>query len=521
MKYLIQQYVDDNLSEKKDLIAIQQGQRSITYAEVDKLTRQFATYLEQTNIQQGELVAILSNVLPETICAMIGCLRQGAVYVPLNIHAPVAWLANIIKKANIKHVIAEDNFIDKALALKSECEISDILVIETRSDVQLPVGIHSFQKVIPKIVPVETKRNILADDLAYILYTSGSTGDPKGIMITHRNAYTFIGWMKKKFLVTEKDRVLSRAPLQFDLSVFDIFTSFYAGATLVIRPLDFDEEPKSIVDLIEKEKITIIYTVPSAYIRLLTKTELTGRAPSLRLILYAGEPFPPNYLHQFMKALPHIQVSNIYGPTETNIVTYYDMMTPPDPDKPIPLGYPAEDTEIIIVGDELKPLPVNEIGEIMVRGGTVFAGYFNQPELTKQRLLQSPFHQQPTMCCLTGDLGKVSPDGLIAYHGRRDNMVKTRGYRVEIDEVENAISSIEGVAQVTVVAQPHEKYSTLLHAFVIVKRHELSAELLLELTANKLPSYMVPYQFHLVTDLPKTSTGKVDRVLLRSRINDK
>lgn len=519
MKYLLQHYIDNHLSEKNDLIAIQQGHTKFTYAEVNILSKQFTAYLEHKNIEQGDLIAILSNVLPETIAAMIGCLRQGVVYVPLNIYAPVPWLANIITKAKIKHLIVEDTFIDKAVALKNECHIDHIIVIETRSEFQPFPGALSFQKTMANIDPIEYKKNILADDLAYILYTSGSTGDPKGIMITHRNAYTFITWMKKKFSVNHRDRILSRAPLQFDLSVFDIFTTFYAGATLVIRPIDFDEAPNSIIDLIEKEYITIIYTVPSAYIRLLTNVELKSRASSIRLILYAGEPFPPNYLHQFMTALPHVQVSNIYGPTETNIVTYYDMLSPPDPTKPIPLGYPVEDTEIVIVDENLQPLPINEVGEILVRGGTVFAGYFNQPELTKQRLLQSPFHQQPSMCCLTGDLGRISPDGLINYHGRRDNMIKTRGYRVEIDEVENAISHIDGVQQVTVIAEPHDKYSNLLHAFVIVKNDILSSEELFTLTAHKLPSYMVPAYFHLVTDLPKTSTGKVDRVLLRRMIH--
>lgn len=517
MNYLIQHYIDDNFLQKKDSIAIAHGTRCMTYAEVDTLSKQFATYLHQNEIGQGTLVGILSNVLPEVICAMIGCLRQGVVYVPLNIHAPSEWLANIITKANIKHLIIEDSFIEKGRLLKAECGIESMLVIETN---KAPQGFDTFQQIIPKLTPLDLKINSLADDLAYILYTSGSTGSPKGIMITHRNAYTFIGWMKKKFDVKATDKILSRAPLQFDLSVFDIFSTFYAGARLVIKPLDFDEEPNSIIDLIEKEQITIMYTVPSAYIRLLSKVELKGRCPSLQLVLYAGEPFPPNYLHQFMTALPHIQVSNIYGPTETNIVTYYDMVTPPSPNSPIPLGYSADDTEIIIVDEALNPLPVNEIGEIMVRGGTVFAGYFNNPTLTKQRLIQSPFHQQPTMCCLTGDLGKIASDGLIHYHGRKDNMVKTRGYRVEIDEVENAISSIDGVAQVTIIAKEHARYSNLLYAFVIVKNSDLCTNQLVELTANKLPSYMVPYRFYIVEELPKTSTGKVDRVLLRSSIDE-
>jgi amino acid adenylation domain-containing protein len=544
MKHLIQDYVDDDFANKKDLTAIEMGGLSYSYQEMDLLSRKFANYLEQAEIKQGELIAILSPVLPETIAAMLGCLRQGVVYVPLNVQAPHAWLANIIQKVKIKHVLVANQFLDKAVALQAECKFENIIVVEAvpgieKNHLHLQEKIKYFNQIINEAQSEFTAKNILADDLAYILYTSGSTGDPKGIMITHRNAYTFIAWMKKKFTVSVRDRILSRAPLQFDLSVFDIYTTFYAGATLVIKPNDFDEEPASIIELIEKKYITIIYTVPSAYIRLLTKTDLRGRALSLRWLLYAGEPFPPNYLHELMTVLPHIHVSNIYGPTETNIVTYYDMTSPPDPHQAIPLGFPAQDTEIIIVDENLKPLPVNEIGEIMVRGGTVFAGYFNQPELTKKRLIQSPFHQQPTMCCLTGDLGKILPNGMIAYHGRKDNMIKTRGYRVEIDEVENAISKIEGVAQATVVAKPHAKYSNILYAYVLLKetrlnvglntglnaglqtklQAELTPEILLQLTAEKLPEYMLPYQFFIVEELPKTSTGKVDRVLLADMID--
>jgi amino acid adenylation domain-containing protein len=375
--------------------------------------------------------------------------------------------------------------------------------------------IISFQAILERYDPIESTVNLLADDLAYILYTSGSTGNPKGIMITHRNAYTFIAWMKDKFSVTTRDRILSRAPLQFDLSVFDIYSTFYAGATLIIKPHDFDEEPESIIKLIENEYVTILYTVPSAYIRLLTKANIKNRMRSLRLALYAGEPFPPSYLNQFMTALPHIQVSNIYGPTETNIVTYYDMTTPPDPMLPIPLGKPAGDTELLIVDDELNILPPNEIGEILVRGGTVFAGYLNQPELTKKRLIQSPFHQQPTMCCRTGDLGKILADGTILYHGRMDNMVKTRGYRVEIDEVENAMSRIDGISQAAVVAKPHKEFSNTLHAYALVNDALLSIELIMDQLSQLIPKYMLPLTIEIIDEMPKTATGKIDRVKLK------
>jgi amino acid adenylation domain-containing protein len=516
MKYLIQHYFEDNFFSKKYLTAIQKDKRAITYEELNHSSQKFAHFLSQTSIKKGELFAILSNVLPETIAMMLGCLKEGVVYVPLNIHAPAAWLANIINKANIKYLLVQDTFLDKALALKNTCGIERIICINTHLSYHSShPDIISFQSILDQHDPIESHVNLLADDLAYILYTSGSTGDPKGIMITHRNAYTFIGWMKDKFSVNTRDRILSRAPLQFDLSVFDIYSTFYAGATLVIKPNDLNEEPESIIKLIEDEYVTIIYTVPSAYIRLLTKANIQNRMRSLRLALYAGEPFPPNYLNQFMTALPQIQVSNIYGPTETNIVTYHDMTIPPDPIQAIPLGKPAGDTEIVIVDDELNILPPNEIGEILVRGGTVFAGYFNQPELTQKRLIQSPFHQQPSMCCRTGDLGKILADGTIMYHGRMDNMVKTRGYRVEMDEVENAISRIDGISQAAVVAKPHQEFSNTLHAYVLVSNTLLTSDDIMNHLSQLIPKYMLPLTIEIINDMPKTATGKIDRVKLK------
>jgi amino acid adenylation domain-containing protein len=411
-------------------------------------------------------------------------------------------VGRITEKAGITHVVCDEGLMNTAERLTA--------FGVTRT---IPVSRLPMPDAGAPLPPLLPEAPLLADDLAWILFTSGSTGDPKGIMISHRAAWTFIDWMKTEFQVTDEDRVFSRAPLQFDLSVFDIYSTFMAGGTLVIADLAFENKPEAIVSLMREERITVVYTVPSAYIAWLTKGDLARDIPTLRWLLYAGEPFPTPYLRRVMQCLPTTSVSNIYGPTETNIVTYHHLHTPPLTDDPIPIGRPVHDTEAYIVDKGLREVPAGEMGEILIRGGTVFSGYFNNPKLTAERLVQSPFHSHPTLCCRTGDYGRLLPDGTIAYHGRMDNMVKTRGYRVELGEVESAIAALPLVGEVAVIPKAHEKYGNTLHAFIGTKGDHTGEDMRAELS-RRIPSYMVPYEFILTSELPKTATGKVDRVKL-------
>jgi acyl-coenzyme A synthetase/AMP-(fatty) acid ligase len=301
--------------------------------------------------------------------------------------------------------------------------------------------------------------------------------------------------------------------LQFDLSVFDVFTTLSAGGTIVIAPPGFSEDADAIVDFMTEKKVSIIYTVPSAYIRLLNKGGLERGIPSLRLAFYAGEPFPPAYLARVNQALGKTVLWNIYGPTETNIVTYFRVPDDYKGDAPIPIGQAVADTDLFILGPDLMPVAKGEIGEIVVRGGTVFKGYLNDAVLTKERLVQCPWHFYPENFCRTGDLGRIDDAGMIEYHGRMDNMIKTRGYRVEIDEVENALSEIPGVAQSAVVALPHPRFTNTLHAYIQLSDENASSipEIKIAL-GRKLPDYMIPFTFDVIDEFPKTSTAKIDRV---------
>lgn len=499
MRYLLPHFFADNLLSLGDRIAIDYGDRQVTYAELRQKADQFKGRLLSSGLSKGDRVAVLSAVSPEVIAALIACLELGVVYIPVNIHAPAEWQAKVIKKCAAAHLIYGAGFEEKAAALQDLSRFKEMLSLSDQGQNGDP--------------PVAVSPKLLADDIAYILFTSGSTGDPKGILLSHRNAYTFTEWMREFFDVRPDDRVLSRAPLQFDLSVFDIFTTLSAGATIVIAPPEFSEEADAVVDFMTAKKISIIYTVPSAYIRLLNKGGLERGIPSLRLAFYAGEPFPPAYLARVNAALRGTEMWNIYGPTETNIVTYFRVPAEYHGDAPVPIGQGVVDTEIFILGPDLMPVAEGEIGEIVVRGGTVFKGYLNDPVLTTERLVQCPWHFYPENFCRTGDLGRIDAAGMIEYHGRKDNMIKTRGYRVEIDEVENALSEIPGVVQCAVVALPHPRFTHTLHAFIqLGEEAGLTPEDAKAALGRKIPDYMVPFTFDLIEEFPKTSTAKIDRV---------
>jgi clorobiocin biosynthesis protein CloN4 len=348
-------------------------------------------------------------------------------------------------------------------------------------------------------------RHARPDDPAYILYTSGSTGTPKGVCISHRNARSFVDWAAAELAAAPSDRFASHAPLTFDLSVLDLYAAFSAGASVHLIPGELAFAPAQMASFLHQSRISVWYSVPSALILMIRDGWLLDRpAPeSLRAILFAGEPFPVPYVRS-LKAWTAARLLNLYGPTETNVCTFHEVQR--DDllrDRPVPIGRPCcGDTVAAIKPDGAAAGPGEE-GELHVDGPTVMLGYWGHPP-----------HRGSYP---TGDIARVLPDGSFDYVGRRDDMVKVRGYRVELGDVEAALTAHGEVAAAAVVVTGSGMDARLTAYIVPADGRRPGALALKRYSSERLPAYMIADTFRLVTELPRTSNGKVDRRTLAER----
>jgi len=504
-----------------------EGRGIITYKELNNKANIFCGAIKKIiSIIENEqtLIGILANVSPDSIAALFGILKAGKAYVPIDTCYSELQLENMLKETGITTLIADEFMVAEYYNILTCSQLKHII---TFGDNNIP-SIYSLDRgeliFSPEEIPYDPDSleiiNQPSDSLAYVLHTSGSTGIPKGIMLSHRNALTFVRWMQKEFQITTQDRVISRAPLKFDLSVFDIFNTLSAGAALICFDWDQDrlknDKHKDYVKLLESERATIIYTTPSTLMTLMAKGNLFINENSLRTIMYAGEPFPVAKLKKLTTLAPTIKIANIYGPTETNIITYHWVNQNDLEGNSIPLGTVVDDTEIIVVADNWQDIcKPGQTGEIWCRGGTVTLGYLNQPELTARCLVQSPFHPYPAHFWRTGDFAFRDAKGVLHYKGRRDHIYKVNGYRIELGEIEEATAKVPFFHESCVVVKKEREHN------IIVCHYSLNDGTHFDLTAAKkvlnahIQSFKIPHQFIYHTELPKTSSGKVDRTFLQ------
>ena len=338
--------------------------------------------------------------------------------------------------------------------------------------------------------------DVAPQSLAYILYTSGSTGVPKGVCVSHRSALAFIDWAGTMLNAVPTDRFANHAALNFDLSVLDMYVSWAAGAAMVIVPEDAAYDPRALVKLLGEQEITVWYSVPSALMLMIEHGGLlTAPPPQLRALLFAGEPFPIKHVRSLREQLTHLRMWNLYGPTETNVCTAFEVEAiEPSRTQPVPIGKAVAGNRVWGVGPDGREAVVGETGELYVTGPSVMSGYWGR----------EPQGERPYA---TGDLARLLPDGNYEYVGRSDAMLKIRGYRVEPGEIEAALLTHSQVREAAVVPVRTERETTLV-AFIAPRVPPPGALALRQHCAELLPAYMVPRSFRFLTDCLERPTAK-------------
>jgi amino acid adenylation domain-containing protein len=519
MPYLLHHLLASSAGCEPDGPAVVDGRSMLTYAELETRSNRLAWLLRDLGVRRGDRVGMYLEKSLHSIVAIYGILKAGAAYVPFDPQAPAARLAFIARNCGIRVLITGIEKADRWDGIAKLAPGIGRMLVLNATEAELPAGPNDRFVAAKRLdeQPCECPAGAMTDaDLGYILYTSGSTGDPKGVMLSHRNAMAFVRWAVDTFDVRSTDRLSSHAPLHFDLSVFDLFAAAMVGAPVVLVPPRTSVFPGEVVRFIEEERITVWYSVPSILTMMVLRGNLRpGRLPTLRTLLFAGEVFPTKYLRKLMALLPSVGFHNLYGPTETNVCTWYSVPAlPPESDEPIPIGSAIANDEVFAVTDQGNLAGPGEVGELYVRGATVMRGYWGDLERTGRALLRHPFDSSATdLVYRTGDLVVQDGAGVFRLIGRRDAQIKSRGYRIELGEVEAALYAHPGVLECAVTAVPDELVTNRIKAYVVV-REPLGEADLVRFCAIRLPRYMIPEAFEFRSALPKTSTGKVDRQLL-------
>jgi amino acid adenylation domain-containing protein len=521
MDHLLHRLLVRSAELHPDRTAVEDGERSITYAQLEEGSNRTAHLLHDLGVSRGDRVGLYLEKSLESVVGIYGILKCGAAYVPLDPRAPAPRSAYMAADCGLRVLISGHEKTRSWGELIEHGAPLEAIVASNTSDLGPDASVTGVKLLTARDVESQSgtapEVGMSEDDLAYVLYTSGSTGRPKGVMLSHLNALAFVRWAVERFEVRPDDRLSSHAPLHFDLSIFDLYAAAMAGAAVVLVPSELSVFPVQIRDLIERKGITIWYSVPSILSMLTLRGGLeAGSLPGLRTILFAGEVFPTKYLRQLMAQLPHVGFFNLYGPTETNVCTYFPVEWLPEPaNEPIPIGRAIDGVEVFAVTDEGRRAGPGEDGELYVHGPTVMRGYWGDAERTSRALVRDPTRRFRDPVYRTGDLVREMANGEHKLLGRRDHQIKRRGYRIELGDIETAILAHPDVLECAVIAVPDPLVTNRIRAHVVA-RNDLSQKDLQQFCADRIPQYMVPEHIELVPALPRTSTGKVDRQALQT-----
>jgi amino acid adenylation domain-containing protein len=506
---LLQDLVARQAARRPEAAAIVYGAKRLSYGELDAAANRLARALVEAGCRKGDRVCFLYPKKPAAMVWMLGILKAGAMHVPLDLASPAERLRRIVNSCEPRFILAAGPAEQLARELFENAKDSPRLIWLEDA---VPAGLRpAFTlKDVARASSDEVQNTTRPEDPAHILFTSGSTGIPKGVVITHANVMAFVDWGLKHFGLDHTERVSGHTPLHFDLSTYDIFGAYAAGAELHVVPLETALLPHRLAEWIRISRLTQWFSVPSV-LNYMAKVDAVrqGDFPELRRVMWCGEVLPTPVLIHWLKRLPHARFTNLYGPTETTIASsYYDVPAcPASPSEVIAIGAACDGEEILLLENE-----------ICIGGVGLSPGYWRDPEKTAAAFVPHPSRPRERIY-RTGDLGRLRPDG-VELIGRADTQIKCRGYRIELGEIEAALASLPALRESAVVAIPSQGFEQwqICCAYVRMEGAAVTPAALRTELAKLIPAYMMPARWQAYEALPRNANGKVDRPLLRQQL---
>jgi non-ribosomal peptide synthetase-like protein len=482
---LLHEYLEEQAQRRPDHPAVECNGEIVTYAELNARADRLAHKLHAEGIQSEALVALYMVKSCDLFAAMLGILKAGAGYVPIDPKFPIGRINSIIEDAGIKIILTDQalrpNIVDSVEART--------IVVDSNDD-----------EYAPELSPVI----VTPQDVCYVIYTSGSTGRPKGVVIEHRCAVNFIKALTTVYKIDENDRVYQGFSVAFDASVEEIWAAFSVGATLVVPTEDIARSTFDAAEFIDRERISYFSTVPS-FLAL-----MTPGLPSLRILVLGGEMCSPQLVAPWMR--PGLRILNTYGPTEATVVATALECAP---NLPVSIGTPLPGYSAHVLDEELKPVTTGETGELYIGGEGVARGYLNRPDLNAEKFLIIPGHEAAGRLYRTHDLVRLLDNGQLQFVGRADTQIKIRGFRVELGEIERVLLEDAGIKQVAVKTVERDGLLEIAGYVVLAPgQQQLDRQALGKTLSHRVPDYMIPKYLDVLDELPTMTSGKIDRKLL-------
>ncbi|OTA21557.1 amino acid adenylation domain protein [Xenorhabdus beddingii] len=476
-------------------VALRSNNSSINYEELDNRSTELACYLIKQGVNTGDKIGVYLHKGVSLVVSLLGILKAGACYVPLDPSYPQERLLYIVRHASIRFIMTSPTLADK-ISVDDDKKIDiTALHLNASSHFSLP--------------------EVDDDSLCYVMYTSGSTGQPKGVMIRHRTVVNYLWWMQDAFGIAQRDVVLNQTTFSFDVSVWEIFWPLITGASCALISDDIKYDPHQVINFIQQHHVTVVQFVPTA-LRTIVAAQKLQACSELQHIFSGGEALDQKLVDDLAAQFTG-QIHNLYGPTETTIYACHWLCQPGADATIVPIGTPIPHVRAYVLDEQLNELSPGKAGELYLAGDILAQGYINEPEKTRNSFVTEPFvTDTPSLMYKTGDIVRAREDGVLEFLGRVDNQVKLRGYRVELNEIEVVLRNYSRLSDAVVILEENDESKLLeIVAFYTVKENETVQELeLKEYLYNILPFYMIPSYLIEQAFIPTLPNGKVDKTSL-------